>query len=168
MMRDKKYFIISFIFILFLSFSVFFNAKPRNTSSVIQTILEEGNNIALKDTHPVISIFTNHNEFDAFYSRIHINKRPVPSPPKVDFTESAILFISYGEQKTAGYSINVRSVFKRNDTLIVKAVLISPPQDVFTAQVITNPYVLLTVPAGDYSRVELRNDIGEVLDFKNL
>jgi len=92
----------------------------------------------------------------------------VPSPPEVDFTENAILFISYGEQKTAGYSINVRSVFKRNGTLIVKAVLISPPPDVFTAQVITNPYVLLTVPAGDYSRVELRNDIGEVLDFKNL
>ena len=123
MTQDKRYFTISFIFILFLSFSVFFNSKPRDTSSVIQTILEEGNNIALKDTHPVISIFTTHNEFDAFYSRIHINKRPAPSLPEIDFTESAILFISYGEQKTAGYSIDVHSVYKRNGTLFVKAVL---------------------------------------------
>jgi hypothetical protein len=162
--RMKFTLIISIIFI----FILYTNAKPKEPNLVPYTLLEQGENVIPEKRNIEIEILTSQTSFEDFYGMIHKGNVPKPPPPEVDFTESAILFISYGEQKTAGYSINVRSVFKKNGTLIVKAVLISPPQDVFTAQVITNPYVLLTVPAGDYSRVELRNNIGEVLDFKNL
>jgi hypothetical protein len=76
--------------------------------------------------------------------------------------------VSYGQKRTAGYSIEVRDVFKRGTTLTIRAVLITPPEDMFQAQMITHPYVLLLVPREDYGRIQLMDEKGKVRMFKNL
>jgi hypothetical protein len=97
-----------------------------------------------------------------------MNKIPIPEPPEIDFSRSLLLFVSYGEQRTAGYSIEIRKVYERNGTLVVQAVLLGPPGESLIAQVITTPYLLMTVSREHYRRVELVGEIGEVLAQKKL
>lgn len=162
---QKKYVLIILVpfIILFLFVSV--NTKPIKHNPIPYTVLEEGVNASYRETEPEIHVFVSHNSFGTFYNRVHQNKIPKSVPPAVDFTKNAVVFVSYGEQKSAGYSIDIRTVFGRNTTLIVKAILISPPQESFQAQVITHPYIFLLVPLNGYKRIELVNEIGEVQDF---
>ena len=153
---------LSLVMILFIS------ARSSERNSVTYTILEEGPKSSFKQAKAKISMFRTQNEFQAFYSQIHRNVHPKPDPPAVNFDQNFVVYITFGEQKSAGYSIDLRTIYRRNSTLVIKAILITPPQDSFQAQVITQPYQLIVVPKEDYKRVDLVNETGEVQDFKTL
>jgi hypothetical protein len=132
------------------------------------TILEEGNQVSLADTEPSLLLFTNRSEYRTFYKTIHLGRKPDPVPPQVDFTENIVIFLSYGEKRTSGFSIEIQKIYIRGNALAVRTVLRSPPEDSFQSQVITHPYILLQVSREDYNRVELVGENGEILDFTNL
>jgi hypothetical protein len=144
------------------------STRPPEDTSLDFSILEEGLGAAVSDMQPGLMVFTEEGEYTDFYKQIHRTKHPKPSPPSIDFENSIAVFISFGEQKSAGYFIEVRNVYVRGSTLVVKAILITPPQDSFQAQVITHPYNLVVVPVGDYKRIELVDELGEVRDFKTM
>lgn len=144
------------------------SAKPPEDASLDFSILEEGPGTAVVDMQPGLAVFTEEGEYTDYYKRIHRTKHPKPSPPSVDFNKSIAVFISFGEQKSAGYFIEIRKVYLRGSTLVFKAILRKPSQDDFQAQVITHPYNVVVVPVGDYKRIELVDEIGEVQDFKIL
>jgi hypothetical protein len=153
---------------LFLSSIILINSKPQQEESITYIILGEGNHASFRDTKPSISVFTDQNEFEGFYKTMHKSRVPKAEPPAVDFTNSLILFLSHGEKRTSGYTIEIRRIYSRGTALVVKAVLRSPPEDSFTAQVITHPYLLIQIKVNGFTRVELVDETGEVLDYKNL
>ncbi len=164
-MKKNNILIISLLPVIFI---FFVSAKTPEDTSIDFSILEEGPGAAVVDMQSGLTVFTTESEYTDYYKQIHRTKHPKPPPPSVDFNKSIALFISFGEQKSAGYFIEIRKVYMRGSTLVVKAILLKPPQDSFQAQVITHPYNLIAVPIGDYKRIELIDDTGEVQDFKIL
>ena len=164
-MKKNNILIISLLLVIFI-FGI--GAKTQEDVSIDFSILEEGIGAAVVDIQPGLAVFTTEGEYTDYYKQIHRTKHPKPLPPSIDFNKSIALFISFGEQKSAGYFIEIRKVYRRDSTLVIKAILRKPPQDSFQAQVITHPYNLIVVPVGDYRRIELVDEIGEVQDFKIL
>jgi hypothetical protein len=144
------------------------SSKPGETGLVEYRVIGEGKNATLESERPMLMIFTDDNSFRNFYNQIHLTEIPRPEAPGVDFEKYIVLFVSYGVQKSSGYSIEIRSVFIRKNTLVIKTILITPPRESFQAQVITNPYILLMVRRDDYNIVQLSNERGEILASKTL
>ncbi|MGQ9615019.1 MAG: protease complex subunit PrcB family protein [Spirochaetota bacterium] len=144
------------------------SSKPAETGLVEYRIIDEGKNAALEERSPNLIIFTDEQDFRNYYNQIHRTEIPRPETPGVDFEKYFVVFVSYGIQKTSGYSIEIRSVFTRKDTLVIKTILITPPSESFQAQVITHPYILVMIRRDYYSRIQLSNERGEILDSKSL
>jgi len=130
-------------------------------------ILEEGNHASLIGTEPSVLVFADHHGFEAFYKAIHIDRESVPVPPEVDFTENIVIFLSYGEKRTSGFSIKIRKLFTRGSAIVIRAVLRSPSDDSFLSQVITQPYLILQTADEGHKRVELIGETGDILDHAN-
>jgi len=141
-------------------------SKPAGEGLVEYRVIEEGKNAALEVRSPNLMVFTDEQGFRNNYSQIHRTEIPRPEAPIVDFDRYIAVFVSYGMQKSSGYSIEIRSVFTRKDTLIIKTILITPPPESFQAQVITHPYILVIIRRDDYHRIQLMNERGEILDSK--
>ncbi len=155
-----KRWIILFLPLIFISA---FNAQTPEKETVSYNVLETDDVAALDYKKPTIEILSDRNSFQSYYTRLHSHQVPKPQAPSVIFPRNRVLFISFGTQKTAGYSIELLNVYIRNDILIAEADLLSPFKDNFQAQVITHPYILVIVPKEGYKRVELRNSRGEML-----
>lgn len=168
MKSQNKVVFIVVVLSIFLFPIILINSKPQQEESITYTLLEKGNHASFRDTKPSISVLTDQNEFEGFYKTMHKVRVPKAEAPAVDFKNYLALFISYGEKRTSGYTIEIRRIYTRGTVLVVKAVLRSPPEDSFTAQVITHPYLLIQIKLNGFSRVELVDEIGEVLDYKNL
>lgn len=154
----------SSIILLFLICS----SKPAETGLVEYRIIDEGKNAAIEERSPNLIVFTDEQDFRNYYNQIHRTEIPRPETPSVDFEKYFVVFVSYGIQKTSGYSIEIRSIFTRKDNLVIKTVFITPPPESFQAQVITHPYILVKIRRDDYRFVQLMNAKGEVLDSKTL
>lgn len=163
-MKNKTIYI---IYIIIISLFIM-NGKPPEKSSISYTILETGDTAQLNNTEPFIEILPDQKEHTLFYKRIHSHKIPKPEAFEVDFNKNAVLFISFGQKNTTGYSLELRGIYRKETTLIVKARLISPLEDAMQAQMITHPFILVLIPRNGYKRVELRNERGEMLDHKNI
>ncbi len=66
--------------------------------------------------------------------------------PEVDFTMSEVLAVFDEERPSAGYAVEVVSVSDANDTRTVTIRHLLPGESCTNAQMLTKPYVLITVP----------------------
>jgi hypothetical protein len=147
---------------------IFTGGKEAEKGPALFRVVELGADAAFGDTGPAVALITGQAGFSSFYAALHANREPAPDPPAVDFGAEACVYISFGRQRTAGYSIDHLDVRVSHGVLVIRAQLLKPPRGSFLTQAITEPYVLLAVPAenetgGGYSRVELRDDKGEPL-----
>jgi hypothetical protein len=142
---------------------------PKDRVNVNYLLVEEGDIVTPTDDKPSISVYTTESKFNDFYRYLHMDKVPVQDPPAIDFSQDYVLFIDYGQQTTAGYHIQVHEVYQRKDgSLVVKAFLVGPPNKFVTAEVVTYPYLLMTVPRSNYVRVELVNENDQVIAWTNV
>jgi len=160
----RKFIIPLLLFVLFTTFS----GKPLQKDSVRYSVLESGDMAALDYKVPTLKILSDTKELGTFYRRLHSIRVPRPDPPDVDFSDSRVVFLSFGKQNTAGYSVELLSVYIKANVLVMEAMISTPLKDSMQAQVITHPYLLVTVPEAGYRRVELRDTKGEMLAFKSL
>jgi hypothetical protein len=131
-------------------------------------IVEDGTQMEYQNKRPDIVIFQNATRFRDFHSRIHRRTVPRPDTPEVDFDTYFVVFITYGEQPSAGYFIQVRSVLRREDTVAIRTLLKEPPQDSMQAQTLTHPYVFVEIPREEFMRIEWSNVTGEVFFSRSL
>jgi len=73
----------------------------------------------------------------------HSPDRPRPS---VDFTKEIVLGVFLGSRPTAGYGLEIVGTTETGGTLVVRYKQSMPPRGMMTAQVLTSPYHLVTVP----------------------
>ena len=147
---------------------VFAGGKGAEMHPAFFRVIERGADAAFGDVGPAVAFVTGQARFLSFYAALHMNRVPAPDLPEVDFGADALVYISFGRQRTGGYSIEVLDARVSRGVLVIQAQLLRPLPESFLTQAITKPYVLLVVPTenetgGGYSRVELRDEKGEPL-----
>lgn len=71
--------------------------------------------------------------------------------------------IELGERMTGGYGLAVsRAAVLRGELLILSATFVSPGPDRFVTQALTSPCVLVRLPPGRYSTIEVQDQTGAV------
>jgi hypothetical protein len=84
---------------------------------------------------------------EAFVALWRDHATPAAPLPAVDFTREAVVGLFLGTRPTAGYRVDVASVRRTADAVVVQFRERRPPADVLTAQVLTAPYILVAIPA---------------------
>jgi hypothetical protein len=69
--------------------------------------------------------------------------------PAVDFTSRQLLFLSPGPRSSNGYSVDVLGVTERNGKITVKVRERTPGLRDHVDPIVTYPYRLISLPAGD-------------------
>jgi hypothetical protein len=167
MKKRKLVFFVSALVLLAIPVLLFAGKKPEG-EQVAYDIAEEGTNMEYQNKNPDIVVIQDEGKFKDLHTKIHRIMTSKPPLPKVDFSTHFVVFLTYGEQPSAGYFIQVRSVVKRENTVVIKTLLKEPPQDSYQAQAVTHPYVFVVVPRNGFIRVEWASVVGEVLYSKPL
>ena len=68
------------------------------------------------------------------------------APPDVDFSQVIVLGVFLGTKPTAGFSVQITSVTAKGTSAVVEVVEGKPRAGAMTAQVLTSPFHLVTVP----------------------
>jgi hypothetical protein len=76
-------------------------------------------------------------------------------PPNVDFSRDIVLGVFLGTRPTAGFGVRITAVTAKGTTAVVEFVESRPRAGAMTAQVLTSPFHLVTVPR-QYENVEFR------------
>jgi hypothetical protein len=88
---------------------------------------------------------------EAEWAKLWNQHSPDHKRPAVDFSRQMVVGVFMGSRPTAGFSIDIVSTIQANGVLTVRYREVIPSRDAITAQVITSPFDLVTVPtfAGD-------------------
>ncbi len=87
-------------------------------------------------------------EFSAIWQLAAGTQIPAPTAPTVDFTKQKVVTVFMGQRPTGGYGLRLVSSSQRRDTLRLLLESSAPPAGGVQAQVITSPYLMMTVDAG--------------------
>ena len=68
-------------------------------------------------------------------------------PPAVDFAKTMVAAVFLGTRPTAGYSVEIMRTRDERGSLVVEYVEKRPGPDQITAQMLTSPFHIVTVPA---------------------
>ena len=72
---------------------------------------------------------------------------PTEKLPDVDFTKNMVVGIFLGSKPSAGHSVEIVNVRTQENALIVEYVQTQPAKGTIAAQILTEPFHLVTVPA---------------------
>jgi protease stability complex PrcB-like protein len=75
--------------------------------------------------------------------------------PEVDFSRSAVVGVFLGTRPTAGYGVTITSIGAKAGVATVEYLERRPTPGRMTAQVITSPFILVTVPR-EIEKIEFR------------
>lgn len=75
--------------------------------------------------------------------KAHASERPIPA---VDFSTNAVLAVFLGSRPTSGYSIEIRRITAGPDAVTVEYVEQQPDPQTITAQILTAPCHIVTIP----------------------
>lgn len=99
-----------------------------------------------EETHIVVrnetewaNVWENHTLFCVSTCGAH------PPRPNIDFSEKMVICAFMGRRSTAGYSVSVERIWVENEEIHVEIVHRDPANGLFVAQVITYPYVFVSL-----------------------
>lgn len=150
--------------ILIISFAFLFNGCRVSETTVNVRIFESGAYSGITDENSAFMIIANQDKLYELLGSLHARRAPMPEPLPVEFETQMIAAAFMGEKPTAGYGIFFEEIGKIiDDTLNIVVIMTSPPEDRFTAQVVTSPYVLAAIERDEYSHIAFRDTGGNVL-----
>lgn len=153
-----------FTAIFIISTPFWFNGCRVSEKTVNVRILESGAYSGITDEKNAFMIIANRDELYELLESLYARRAPMPEPLPVEFETQIIAAAFMGEKPTAGYGIFFEEIGKIiDDTLNIIVIMTSPPEDRFTAQVLTSPYVLAAIERNDYSHIVFRDTEGNVL-----
>jgi hypothetical protein len=74
---------------------------------------------------------------------------PEGEAPAVDFSTRTVVAVFLGTRPTAGYDVTISSVERDGARVVVRYRAIRPNRDMMTAQVLTSPFSIVSVPRFD-------------------
>ena len=87
-------------------------------------------------------MITNEDEWQRAWTVIGAGRRV----PELNFTTQAVIVVFQGRRPTGGYSVNVRDIRRDGTVLAVNVEERRPASGDVTTQVITSPFVAVTIP----------------------
>jgi hypothetical protein len=82
-----------------------------------------------------------------------------------------VVAVYMGRKPTAGYHVSMASravAVGEHNELILLVSWIEPPGDALLAQVITSPCILVSIPKGNYSTIQVVDEGGRVRALREL
>jgi len=117
-------------------------------------IIESGSRSPIRA--PVAVAFQNADEWKMGYSYLHVQQIPTPEAPQISFDQQQVLLLGLGERPTSGYTVAVDQILRVGDTLQVWAHESCPSEDAMVLQVLTQPYILFSIPVTDAVPIRIR------------
>ena len=119
-------------------------AEPVETSpAVAWQSLVRGVSSGVREPRRIVA--RSAEDWAAFWVTHAADRIPAESVPMVDFTKDMVVGIVLGERPTAGYEVEIVSVAREGDRLVVRTREVRPAPDSVQAQVITVPFALATI-----------------------
>lgn len=108
-------------------------------------------------SRPTVRWIADAGEWREVYAQINRQWLDPPPPPAVDFSRAGVLLIAMGQQSTAGYGLRLADdvAALRDGVLTIRVDWREPPPGRRQAQVMTNPCLLATVPAVDFTWIRV-------------
>lgn len=147
-----------------LLWAVIFAVSACAASKVKYNIIGQGVHSGKQSPSLQFEVVDREALLETLFAEIHSGRLPPPSPPKIDFEKSLVIFVSTEEKPSAGYRIVVDEVTRDDETLRVKIRVEAPPVDQFQATVMTRPYVLIKIKKeSGIEKIALVDDKGNVV-----
>lgn len=89
-------------------------------------------------------VVTDRFELDELFKQLTSRQLPAPELPVVDFDKNVVIYVARDPKPSAGYGLKVRSVKCARGVMSVDMQEVNPQGNANQAQMITQPYVLLT------------------------
>lgn len=125
----------------------------------IDVLHESANCDAGKERQTVL--VRNQNELDKLWQGLR--SAPAASPsPAADFRYRQVLYLADAERPTAGYGLRLASPNLNVNLGVASLQLETTTPGGMTAQVVTRPCLLLSLPGGDYQRIEAYDQTGRL------
>ncbi len=127
---------------------------PNTTAQVIDSAVQCSD----PNQQPVVFI-SNKKQLKKIIGHLQGSVLPPPTVhlPNIDFNRWHVLYISSGQQPTAGYSLTLAepAFTVQQNRALLNVVLNRPAPDAMVAAVITHPCMLVKLPKGNYTTIEV-------------
>jgi hypothetical protein len=143
------------------------NGAPEIPSTTVEaTLLTQSSQCWNNSVDPSVVWITNSDSYESVYNqtRKHLLGDTITAP-SVDFTRLSVVAVYMGRKPTAGYHVSMASraaAVGEHNELILLVSWIEPPGDALLAQVITSPCILVSIPKGNYSTIQIVDESGRV------
>jgi hypothetical protein len=113
------------------------------------TTVARGTNSSIDESRQVV--IRSAAEWQALW-KAHDPNRAIPA---ADFTRAQVVGVFLGSRPTAGFSVEITAVKEDGERAVVEYVERRPPPGALTAQVLTSPFHLVSLPR-DVGTIEFR------------
>ena len=137
------------------------SGNPENTSSLPVTVLHQAATCGtIVDSQWISAQQPYEITFQSlFQGKISSSN---PEPATVDFSKNGVLLISMGQQRTGGYSVTlaVDQMQISDGRAKIQVVWNTRKPGTMAIQMLTNPCLMLEVPKGNYSVIDVQDQVG--------
>lgn len=126
------------------------------------TVLAEGDNATVSSAD--FAVATSDNALVALWNRAYGNQLAQPPLPEVDFRRESVVAMFIGQRPTGGYQIVIDEVTIEGGEVYVSVRESQPAEDAITSQVVTSPWLMLSVTRPELPIAWIRNaDTGDLI-----
>ena len=136
------------------------------TAAVEVALLAQSSFCQAVSPEPSIAVLTDDDAYQSAYSQ---TGKHTPGntgiPPDVDFSRLSVSAVYMGIRPTAGYQVGLASRAAKvggNNELHLFVTWTEPAAETLLAQVITSPCMLLTIPKGEYTTIQVIDEAGTI------
>ncbi len=107
-------------------------------------VIHAGTQSGIRANSSQANVVTDEFELSELFKSITSRQLPTPELPTVDFAKDIVIYVARDPKPSGGYGLKVRSVKCEGAVMKVDLQEVNPQGNANQAQVITQPYVLLT------------------------
>ncbi len=135
------------------------DSKSKEKPTLKVRLLFKGNQCMTNRLNPHAVWIEDPDQFKKTYARLtrHTIGAQQDLSSRVDFSREGILIVAMGQKPTGGYGLELNREFAviSDDTAVLRVSWIDPPEGAILPQIITSPCLVIILPKGPYSQIQL-------------
>jgi hypothetical protein len=135
------------------------DSHSKNKPTLKVRLLFKGGQCMTNRLNPHAVWIEDPDQFKKTYARLtkHTIGAQQDLSPRVDFSREGILIVAMGQKPTGGYGLELNREFAviSEDTAALRVSWIDPPKGAILPQIITSPCLVIILPKGPYSQIQL-------------
>ncbi len=137
---------------------------PRDSREIPVEVLHRGLHCGEGAKGPTVGWIASGAEWTWRLQRMERERLGDETPARVDFRERSVVLAAMGRRPTGGYALDLAGPTARvvDGVLEVTVDWVEPTAGAAVAQVLTDPCLVVSVPAGEYRGLRVRDKTGQV------